>query len=48
MVRALISHINEATENIPCWDEYYKSAQIVQCDEKLPNSIYPTAKRHQP
>uniref|UniRef100_A0A383W4V9 Apple domain-containing protein n=1 Tax=Tetradesmus obliquus TaxID=3088 RepID=A0A383W4V9_TETOB len=49
MVRALISHINEATENIPCWDEYYKTGQIAAtCDEKLPNSIYPTAKRHQP
>eukprot|EP00878_Enallax_costatus_P018039 GHUV01018967.1.p1 GENE.GHUV01018967.1~~GHUV01018967.1.p1 ORF type:complete len:389 (+),score=99.42 GHUV01018967.1:186-1352(+) len=47
MVRALISHINEATENIPCWDEYYKTLKIVDCGEKVPNPIYPTAKKQQ-
>lgn len=47
MVRALISHINEATDNIPCWDEYYKNLKIVECGEQVPNPIYPTAKKQQ-
>jgi hypothetical protein len=40
MVRKLIDSINEATENIECWDEYYKTGKITPCDEKLPNSVY--------
>eukprot|EP00879_Flechtneria_rotunda_P031166 GHRR01034020.1.p1 GENE.GHRR01034020.1~~GHRR01034020.1.p1 ORF type:complete len:303 (+),score=76.00 GHRR01034020.1:478-1386(+) len=45
MVRALIGHINEATENIPCWDAYYKTGRISKCDEKVPNSTYLAAKQ---
>eukprot|EP00775_Hariotina_reticulata_P010145 gene10145-10303_t len=44
MVRALISHINEASENIPCWDEYYDTGvKPVNCSEKIPGSVYPGA-----
>ncbi len=28
MVRALVDAVNEATLNIPCWDEYYKSGVL--------------------
>lgn len=42
MVRALISSINEATANIPCWDEYYATgARPAACAERIPGSIYP-------
>jgi hypothetical protein len=48
MITCLLHDPACAAENIPCWDEYYKTGQLAECDEKLPNSIYPTAKRHQP
>lgn len=33
LVRALINSINEATDNIPCWDEYAKTGHVTPCDE---------------
>lgn len=46
MVRALINSINEATQNIPCWDDYYKTgSRPATCDEVIPGSIYPKPPR---
>jgi hypothetical protein len=40
MIKALIASINEATSNIECWEEYYKTGKVQPCKEKLPNSVY--------
>jgi hypothetical protein len=46
MVRALINSINEATQNIPCWDDYYKTgSRPATCDEVIPGSMYPKPPR---
>ena len=42
LVRTLISAINDATSNIPCWDEYAATGKRpATCDEEIPGSIYP-------
>lgn len=46
MVRALVKSINEATQNIPCWDEYYWTGKRpATCNEVIPGSIYPKPPR---
>jgi len=42
LVRTLIRAINDATSNIPYWDEYAATARrSATCDEEIPRSIYP-------
>jgi hypothetical protein len=49
MVRALIACINEATANIPCWDEYYRTGRrAAACDEDIAGSIYPRPPQRTP
>lgn len=46
MVRALINSINEASQNIPCWDDYFHTGKrSPTCDEVIPGSIYPKPPR---
>eukprot|EP00877_Chromochloris_zofingiensis_P001819 jgi/Chrzof1/11638/Cz06g03080.t1 len=35
MVKRLIASINEATEHIPCWDDYHKLGHIAPCNERV-------------
>lgn len=36
MVRALVAAVNEATENIPCWDEYARTGTAPRpCGERI-------------
>jgi hypothetical protein len=36
MVRALVDKINEATQNIPCWDEYARTGtKPAECSEQV-------------
>lgn len=42
MLRVLVDAVNEATQNIPCWDEYVKTGfRPFRCYEVIPDSIYP-------
>lgn len=37
MVRTLVNSVNEATANIPCWEEYARTGvRPKTCAEKLP------------
>lgn len=49
-VRALIRLINEATENIPCWEDHVPIMRRGPrpCDEVIAGSIYPHPKAQQP
>ncbi|KAG2489813.1 hypothetical protein HYH03_011762 [Edaphochlamys debaryana] len=32
LVRLIVSMINEATENIPCWDDYHATSKVTKCN----------------
>jgi hypothetical protein len=45
-IHTMIKNINEATQNIPCWDAYVdNSYRSDTCDEDIPGSIYPKPPR---
>lgn len=49
MLRTLIGFINEATQSIPCWNEYVRTRKRpATCDEEIPDSIYPKPPRRTP
>ncbi|GLI67444.1 hypothetical protein VaNZ11_011637 [Volvox africanus] len=40
LVRLIVAMVNEATENIPCWDDYVATSKVAKCNQHKQNAAF--------